>query len=100
MSLSPPYIQHFQKPDTIGRTNVDKRWQDFQNCGFKTYRDGNLDLNTRYPGMTSEQVSKRRKSIEACIDKKGYIFIKTTPLSTYFSKVLVYLVFKISVKTI
>ena len=78
VSLSPPYIQHFQKPDTIGRTNVDKRWQDFQNCGVKTYRDGNLDLNTRYPGMTSEQVSKRRKSIEACIDKKGYIFIKTT----------------------
>ena len=78
VSLSPPYIQHFQKPDTIGRTNVDKRWQDFQSCGVKAYRDGNLDLNTRYPGMTSEQVSKRRKSIEACIHKNGYIFIKPT----------------------
>ncbi len=78
VSLSPPYIQHFQKPDTIGRTNVDKRWQDFQSCGVKNFRDGSLDLSNEYPGMTTEDVIRRSKSIEACIDKKGYIFIKTT----------------------
>ena len=78
MSLSPPYIQHFQKPDTIGRTNVDKRWQDFQNCGVKTYRDGSLDLNVVYPNMTIEQARQRSNKIESCMDNKDYIFIKTT----------------------
>ena len=77
VSLSPPYIQHWQKPNTIGRTNVDKRWQDFQSCGVKKYFDGNLDLNNRYPGMTSNQVSERSNKIESCMDNKGYIFIKT-----------------------
>ncbi len=78
VSLSPPYIQHWQKPDTIGRTNVDKRWQDFQNCGVKTYRDGSLDLNVVYPNMTIEQARQRSNKIESCMDNKGYIFIKTT----------------------
>ncbi|WP_327193798.1 hypothetical protein [Psychrobacter sp. PL15] len=78
MSLSPPYIQHFQKPDTIGHTNVDRRWQDFQSCGVKAYRDGNLDLNTRYPGMTSAQVSKRSEKIRSCMKNKGYIYLGET----------------------
>jgi hypothetical protein len=79
VSLAPPVIQGWQKADTIGHTNVDKRWQDFQSCGVKKYFDGTLDFNTQYPGMTSEDVSKRSKAIRDCIkDKKGYIFIKTT----------------------
>ncbi|MEC5211424.1 hypothetical protein RCH20_002508 [Psychrobacter sp. PL15] len=78
VSLSPPYIQHFQKPDTIGHTNVDRRWQDFQSCGVKAYRDGNLDLNTRYPGMTSAQVSKRSEKIRSCMKNKGYIYLGET----------------------
>ena len=47
VSLAPPQIQGWQKADTIGRTNVDRRWQDFQDCGVKKYFDGTLDLNTR-----------------------------------------------------
>ncbi|WP_353103427.1 hypothetical protein [Psychrobacter sp. AH5] len=78
VSLSPPYIQHWQKSDTIGRTNVDKRWQDFQSCGVKKYFDGNLDLTVVYPDMTVEQMSKRRKKIESCMKNKGYVYLGAT----------------------
>ena len=79
VSLNPPTIQHYQKPNTIGHTDPKQRWQDFQSCGVKKYFDGTLDFNTQYPGMTSEDVSKRSKAIRDCIkDKKGYVFIKTT----------------------
>ena len=78
VSLSPPYIQHWQKPNTIGRTNVDKRWQDAKECGVKTYRDGNLDLSVRYPGMTTEQIKQRSIAISSCMESKGYVYIKTT----------------------
>ena len=78
VSLNPPTIQHYQKPNTIGRTNVDKRWQDFQSCGVKKYFDGNLDLNTQYSDMTGEQVKKRRLSIESCMKNEGYIYLGAT----------------------
>ena len=66
VSLNPPTIQHWQKPNTIGRTNVDKRWQDAKKCGVKTYRDGNLDLSVRYPGMTTEQIKQRSEPPRYC----------------------------------
>lgn len=78
VSLNPPTIQHWQKPNTIGRTNVDKRWQDAKKCGVKTYRDGNLDLSVRYPGMTTEQIKQRSIAISSCMESKGYVYIKTT----------------------
>ena len=78
VSLAPPQIQGWQKADTIGRTNVDKRWQDFQSCGVKIYRDGHLDLNVQYPGMTSNQVSERSKKIRSCMKNKGYIYLGET----------------------
>ena len=70
--------QGWQKADTVGRTNVDKRRQDFQSCGVKNFRDGSLDLNNRYPGMTSEDVSKRSKAIRSCMKNKGYIYLGET----------------------
>ncbi len=78
VSLAPPQIQGWQKADTVGRSNVDKRWQDFQSCGVKNFRDGSLDLNNRYPGMTSEDVSKRSKAIRSCMKNKGYIYLGET----------------------
>ena len=78
VSLAPPQIQGWQKADTIGRTNVDRRWQDFQDCGVKKYFDGTLDLNTRYPGMTSNQVSERSQKIRSCMKNKGYIYLGAT----------------------
>ena len=76
VELDPPYIQQFQKPDTIGHTDPEQRWKDFQDCGVKNFNHGTLDINNRYPGMTSEDVTKRNKAIHDCIDNKGYIFIK------------------------
>ena len=78
VSLDPPTIQHYQKPNTIGHTDPKQRWQDFQDCGVKNFRDGSLDFNNRYPGMTSEDVSKRSKAIRSCIKNKGYIHLKNT----------------------
>lgn len=78
VSLDPPLIQHWQKENSIGRTNVDKRWQDFQSCGVKKYFDGNLDLTVVYPDMTVEQMSKRRKKIESCMKNKGYVYLGAT----------------------
>lgn len=78
VSLAPPVIQGWQKADTIGHTNVDKRWQDFQSCGVKIYRDGNLDLTVRYPGMTTEQVKQRSIAISSCMKNKGYIYLGET----------------------
>ena len=79
VELDPPYIQHYQKPDTIGYTDPEQRWKDFQDCGVKKFNHGNLDLSVRYSGMTSEDVIKRNKAIRECIKKdKGYIFIKVT----------------------
>ena len=78
VSLSPPLIQHWQKENIIGHTNVDKRWQDFQSCGVKKYFDGNLDLTVVYPDMTVEQMSKRRKKIESCMKNKGYVYLGAT----------------------
>lgn len=76
VELDPPYIQQFQKPDTIGHTDPEQRWKDFQDCGVKNFNHGTLDINNRYPGMTSEDVTKRNKAIHDCIDNKGYVFIK------------------------
>ncbi|MEC5211423.1 hypothetical protein RCH20_002507 [Psychrobacter sp. PL15] len=78
VSLDPPTIQHWQKPNTIGHTNVDKRWQDAQECGVKNYVNGTLDLSVSYPGMTTEQVKQRSKSISTCMENKGYIYLKNT----------------------
>ena len=76
--LDPPHIQHWQKANMVGRTNIDKRWQDFQDCGVRKYFNGALDLNNQYPGMTGGQVSPRRKAIESCMVNKGYIFLSAT----------------------
>lgn len=78
VSLAPPQIQGWQKADTVDRTNVDKRRQDFQSCGVKNFRDGSLDLSNEYPGMTTEDVIRRSKAIRSCMKNKGYIYLGET----------------------
>ena len=78
VSLNPPTIQHYQKPNTIGHTDPKQRWQDFQDCGVKNFRDGSLDLSNAYPGMTTEQIKQRSIAISSCMENKGYIYLKNT----------------------
>ena len=75
VSLAPPVIQGWQKADNVGRTNVDKRWQDFQSCGVKNYNNGTLDLSVEYSNMSTNDVIKRRRRIESCMKNKGYIYL-------------------------
>jgi len=78
VSLSPPTIQRYQKPGSVGSTDTDQRWEDFKSCGVKSFNEGSLDFNTQYAGMSGEDVGKRSKSIRDCIKKdKGYVFINT-----------------------
>ena len=78
VSLAPPQIQRWQKSDTIGHTDSKQRWQDFQGCGVKNFRDGSLDLSNEYPGMTTEDVIRRSKAIRSCMKNKGYIYLGET----------------------
>lgn len=66
-------IQAYQKKESIGHTDVEQRKKDVLECGVRNYNGGNLDGNTRYPGMVSEDVTPRRISIYNCMEKKGYI---------------------------
>ncbi len=62
-------VQKWQKKETIGHTNTEQRRKDFQDCGVKQYKNGVLDLNVRYDGMSSID---RANKIEACMIEKGY----------------------------
>jgi hypothetical protein len=66
-------IQAYQKKETIGHTDLQQREADIIECGVINLREGNLDLNTRYPNMTSDQVTIRHKNIDNCMKNKGYI---------------------------
>ncbi|PIT20864.1 hypothetical protein [Snodgrassella communis] len=70
-------IQAYQKKETIGHTDLQQREADIIECGVINLREGNLDLNTRYPNMTSDQVTIRHKNIDNCMKNKGYIIHST-----------------------
>lgn len=77
-------IQEYQKPETIGHTDVEQRKKDFFACGVKNYFNGNLDFNTCYEGMAcygvdrpdNGEIDVRSQKIHDCIKKKGYRHIK------------------------
>ncbi len=75
-------IQTWQKPDTIGHTDAVQRKKDFLACGVKKFFGGTLDFNTRYPGMTSDQVDQRKAKMYQCIKAKGYISVGPTSQCT------------------
>ncbi|XDZ50083.1 hypothetical protein AB8Q18_07670 [Neisseriaceae bacterium CLB008] len=69
----PPPIQGYQKTDTIGHTDPDRRWHDLQTCGVQKYNGGRLDLNGQGPEETVKQVIARRDKIYQCMEAKGYV---------------------------
>lgn len=71
-------IQSWQKQDSIGYTDPEQRWKDFQQCGVKKYLNGTLDLNVQYDGMTDKDVTERYQKIATCMKNKGYIALKTS----------------------
>lgn len=68
-------IQGIQKKDSIGHTDVKQREKDVLDCGVKNLRNGTLDFNVSYPGMSSEQVDIRRISIYNCLESRNYVLI-------------------------
>lgn len=77
-------IQEYQKPETIGHTDVEQRKKDFFACGVRDYSHGNLDFTTCYEDMAcygrksddSDAIEVRSQKIRDCIKKKGYRHIK------------------------
>lgn len=67
-------IQQWQKKDSIGDTDPEQRWRDFQQCGVKDYMNGTLDMNAGTPDMSANDVKKRMRAIEDCMENKNYIY--------------------------
>ncbi|MCT4706080.1 hypothetical protein MUA03_09220 [Enterobacteriaceae bacterium H16N7] len=71
-----PYIQTFQKKETVGHTNINQRKEDLFACGVD--KKTNLDDDTwgrgeGKPGESLQQVVTRAEKLEGCMEKKGYI---------------------------
>ena len=73
--LNPPLIQHYQKPDTIGHTDRDKRIKDTKECGVISHRNGLLDYDINYNNISNAEARKRGRRIHQCMLDKGYIFL-------------------------
>ncbi|MGO3859013.1 MAG: hypothetical protein ACTJHL_07170 [Neisseriaceae bacterium] len=69
----PPPVQGYQKKDSIGYTDPDRRWRDLQDCGVKQYNEGNLDVGASRAEETVKQVIARRDRIYQCMEVKGYV---------------------------
>ncbi len=75
-----PYVQTFQKPQTLGHTNVQKRRQDLYDCGVdrkhslnswdETFRRASLK-----PGETLAEQKARMTRVENCMKGKGYVML-------------------------
>lgn len=73
-----PYVQTFQKPQTMGHTDVQKRREDLYECGVdKKYSinswDDTFRRNSLQPGETIDQLDTRTKKVEECMVSKGYV---------------------------
>ncbi|AUO63833.1 hypothetical protein WM46_03175 [Citrobacter freundii complex sp. CFNIH2] len=72
----PPYVQTFQKPQSMGHTDVQQRRKDLYACGVskshplhswdETFRRNSLD------GESMEQHDERIFKLENCMEAKGY----------------------------
>lgn len=65
-------IQQWQKNDSIGNTNENQRWLDFQECGVKRYNNGKLDFY-QYPNLDSQEQQTYTSKVFQCMKNKGYI---------------------------
>lgn len=73
-----PYIQTFQKPQTMGHTDVQQRRIDLYDCGVeRKYSlnswDEDFNRNQLQPGETLEQLTVRTTKVEGCMKSKGYV---------------------------
>ncbi|MDA3977539.1 hypothetical protein [Gallibacterium sp. AGMB14963] len=65
-----PLIAGYQKPETLGKTDSNKRWNDWVSCGGK-YGDINIDY---YP-QNYKLNGKFYTGLRQCMLEKGYIFL-------------------------
>lgn len=75
-----PYIQTFQKPETMGHTNVQKRRNDLYECGVNKKLslnswDEKFRRNALQPGETIDQLITRTNKVEHCMKSKGYVLL-------------------------
>ncbi|WP_336194806.1 hypothetical protein [Hafnia paralvei] len=75
-----PYVQTFQKPQTMGHTDVQKRRDDLYECGVnKKFSlnswDEKFRRNSLQAGETMEQLDTRTKKVEGCMKSKGYVLL-------------------------
>lgn len=70
-----PPIAHYQKPFSLGKTNIEQRWKDVESCGGLFDETG-----VRYE--IKESRDKRGRiiipvvnSFENCMKNKGYIYL-------------------------
>ncbi len=73
-----PYVQTFQKPQTMGHTDVQTRRNDLYECGVDrkfslNSWDEKFCRNCLKPGETIEQLTARTKKVENCMKSKGYV---------------------------
>ncbi|WP_458043357.1 hypothetical protein [Phytobacter sp. AG2a] len=77
---SVPYIQTFQKPQTMGRTDVQQRRKDLYACGVPSSHplhswDETFRRNSLVNGERLEQHDERIYKIENCMKAKGYTML-------------------------
>lgn len=75
-----PYIQTFQKPETMGHTNVQKRRNDLYECGVNKKLslnswDEKFRRNALQPGETIDQLITRTNKVEDCMKSKEYVLL-------------------------
>lgn len=73
----PPYIQTFQKQQTMGHTDVQQRRKDLYSCGVpNSYPlhswDETFRRNSLVDGESMEQHDERIFKLESCMKTKGY----------------------------
>ncbi|TCK01873.1 hypothetical protein EV694_0507 [Volucribacter psittacicida] len=73
-----PDITKYQKPDSLGNTNKEQRWQDAISCGAKYTEDGWVHKTVpRLDDFDEENVNGIRK-FALCMKDKGYYFANPT----------------------
>ena len=74
-------IQQWQKKDSIGHTDPEQRWKDFQECGVIKYNNGNLDFYN-YPGLDQKQNEIYTSRIFGCMRNKNYVYLEVNECQT------------------
>lgn len=71
-----PYIAHYQKPYSLGKTDSIQRRKDIENCGG--FFSENDSINYKIKGLRDEDNRIIRSVVEEfenCMKRKGYIYL-------------------------